>query len=89
MRKPEFSYIVPIAWYSNLLWTLPSSNTKHTHFCFTTTHAAETMGKIDARLAELGLELPVAGEPKGAYVNVVRSGNYIYTGAACREGAMA
>lgn len=40
------------------------------------------MGKIDERLAELGLELPVAGEPKGSYVNVVRTGNYIYTGAS-------
>jgi hypothetical protein len=59
---------------------LPQAHTLH----FATTHIhtpAETMGKIDARLAELGLELPVAGEPKGAYVNVVRSGNYIYTGA--------
>lgn len=38
------------------------------------------MGKIEDRLAELGLELPPPGEPKGSYVNVVRTGNYIFTG---------
>ncbi|POM66452.1 Endoribonuclease L-PSP [Phytophthora palmivora] len=37
------------------------------------------MGKIEDRLAELGYELPVAGVPKGNYVNVVRTGDYIYT----------
>lgn len=38
------------------------------------------MGKIEDRLAELGYELPAAGAPKGNYVNVVRTGDYIYTG---------
>ncbi|KUF95735.1 hypothetical protein AM587_10010059 [Phytophthora nicotianae] len=37
------------------------------------------MGKIEDRLAELGYELPAAGAPKGNYVNVVRTGDYIYT----------
>ncbi|KAI9917141.1 hypothetical protein PsorP6_012366 [Peronosclerospora sorghi] len=37
------------------------------------------MGKIEARLAELGYQLPGAGAPKGNYVNVVRTGSYIYT----------
>ncbi|EGZ12638.1 hypothetical protein PHYSODRAFT_347462 [Phytophthora sojae] len=37
------------------------------------------MGKIEERLAELGYELPAAGAPKGNYVNVVRTGDYIYT----------
>ncbi|KAG7376895.1 hypothetical protein PHYPSEUDO_012567 [Phytophthora pseudosyringae] len=37
------------------------------------------MGKIEDRLAELGHELPAAGVPKGNYVNVVRTGDYIYT----------
>ncbi|GMF29287.1 unnamed protein product [Phytophthora lilii] len=30
--------------------------------------------------SDLGYELPAAGVPKGNYVNVVRTGNYIYTG---------
>ncbi|KAE9026133.1 hypothetical protein PR001_g12263 [Phytophthora rubi] len=38
-----------------------------------------SMGKIEDRLAELGYELPAAGAPKGNYVNVVRTGDYIYT----------
>jgi hypothetical protein len=38
------------------------------------------MGKIENRLAELGHELPAAGAPKGNYVNVVRAGDFIYTG---------
>ncbi|TDH71582.1 hypothetical protein CCR75_001781 [Bremia lactucae] len=37
------------------------------------------MGKIEDRLAELGIELPAAGSPKGNYVNVVRTGSYIHT----------
>ncbi|CAH0479841.1 unnamed protein product [Peronospora belbahrii] len=37
------------------------------------------MGKIEDRAAELGYELLTAGVPKGNYVNVVRTGNYIYT----------
>ncbi|EMN5127591.1 RidA family protein [Burkholderia contaminans] len=32
---------------------------------------------IDARLAELGLELPPASVPRGSYLPVVRSGNYL------------
>lgn len=40
------------------------------------------MGKIEDRVAELGYELPAAGVPKGNYVNVVRTGDYIYTGAS-------
>lgn len=39
------------------------------------------MGKIDDRLAELNLVLPAATEPKGTYVNIVRSGNLLFTGA--------
>lgn len=45
------------------------------------------MGKIEERLAELGYELPAAGAPKGNYVNVVRTGDYIYTGA-CHTQAL-
>ncbi|RLN54441.1 hypothetical protein BBJ28_00020677, partial [Nothophytophthora sp. Chile5] len=40
------------------------------------------MGKIEDRLAELGYELPAAGAPKGNYVNIVRTGDFLYTGAA-------
>lgn len=32
---------------------------------------------IDARLAELGLELPQASVPRGSYLPAVRSGNYL------------
>ncbi|VWC49789.1 RidA family protein [Burkholderia lata] len=32
---------------------------------------------IDARLAELGLELPPASVPRGSYLPAVRSGNYL------------
>jgi enamine deaminase RidA (YjgF/YER057c/UK114 family) len=32
-----------------------------------------------ARLAELGIELPVVVQPLGSYVPVVRSGNLVYT----------
>ena len=35
-------------------------------------------GKIDARLAELGLELPTAPAAAGAYVGYVRSGNQLF-----------
>lgn len=38
------------------------------------------MGKIDEQLTELGYVLPAATSPAGNYVNVVRTGNYIYTG---------
>lgn len=40
------------------------------------------MGKIDDRLAELNLVLPAATEPKGTYVNIVRSGNLLFTGTS-------
>jgi enamine deaminase RidA (YjgF/YER057c/UK114 family) len=36
-------------------------------------------GSVKARLAELGLELPVVVQPLGSYVPVVRSGNLVYT----------
>ena len=36
-------------------------------------------GSAKARLAELGLELPVVVQPLGSYVPVVRSGNLVYT----------
>lgn len=32
---------------------------------------------VDARLAELGLELPPASVPRGSYLPAVRSGNYL------------
>ena len=35
-------------------------------------------GRIDARLAELGLELPPAPTPKANYVPFVRSGNQVF-----------
>ncbi len=38
-----------------------------------------TAGSVKARLAELGLELPVVVQPLGSYVPVVRSGNLVYT----------
>ena len=38
-----------------------------------------TAGSAKARLAELGLELPVAVQPLGSYVPVVRTGNLVYT----------
>ena len=36
-------------------------------------------GRIDARLAELGLSIPVPGEPAGNYVGYVITGNLVYT----------
>jgi enamine deaminase RidA (YjgF/YER057c/UK114 family) len=36
-------------------------------------------GRIDARLAELGIILPDVAAPVAAYVPAVRSGNYVYT----------
>jgi enamine deaminase RidA (YjgF/YER057c/UK114 family) len=36
------------------------------------------MGKIAARLAELGISLPEVVRPVGAYVPAVRSGSYVY-----------
>jgi enamine deaminase RidA (YjgF/YER057c/UK114 family) len=36
-------------------------------------------GVVEGRVAELGIELPVAPEPVAAYVPAVRSGNYVYT----------
>jgi enamine deaminase RidA (YjgF/YER057c/UK114 family) len=36
------------------------------------------MGKIDARLAELGIVLPEVAKPVAAYVPAVRTGNYVY-----------
>jgi len=35
-------------------------------------------GQIDARLAELGIELPQAPKPAAAYIPAVRSGNLIF-----------
>ena len=35
-------------------------------------------GQIDARLAELGIELPQAPKPAAAYIPAVRSGNLVY-----------
>jgi enamine deaminase RidA (YjgF/YER057c/UK114 family) len=35
-------------------------------------------GRIDARLSELGLELPVAPTPAAAYVPFVRTGDLVY-----------
>lgn len=36
------------------------------------------MGKIEQRLAELGLELPAAPKPAAAYVPAVRTGNLVF-----------
>jgi enamine deaminase RidA (YjgF/YER057c/UK114 family) len=38
-----------------------------------------TAGSAKARLAELGIELPVVVQPLGSYVPVVRTGNLVYT----------
>lgn len=38
-----------------------------------------TAGSAKARLAELGIELPVVVQPLGSYVPAVRSGNLVYT----------
>ena len=35
-------------------------------------------GRIDARLAELGIELPKAAAPVAAYVPAVRTGNQLF-----------
>lgn len=37
------------------------------------------MSRIDARLRELGITLPVAGAPLANYVPAVRTGNLVYT----------
>jgi enamine deaminase RidA (YjgF/YER057c/UK114 family) len=39
------------------------------------------MNKVDvrAKLAELGLELPVAAKPVAAYVPAIRTGNLVFT----------
>lgn len=39
------------------------------------------MGRIDERLAELQYTLPATKAPAGNYVNIVRSGNLVFTGA--------
>lgn len=39
----------------------------------------ERMGKIDARLKELGIELPVPAKPVANYVGWVRTGNLVFT----------
>ncbi len=38
-----------------------------------------TAGSVTARLAELGVELPVVVQPLGSYVPAVRSGNLVHT----------
>ncbi|MGW8378585.1 RidA family protein [Streptomyces sp. ODS28] len=38
-----------------------------------------TGGRVAAKLAELGLELPEVATPAGAYVPALRSGSYVYT----------
>ena len=43
---------------------------------------ATRLVSTEARLAELGHELPPASTPKGSYVTVTRSGNLLFTGAA-------
>ena len=40
---------------------------------------APPSGRVAARLAELGLELPSAAAPVGAYVPAVRSGAHVWT----------
>lgn len=40
---------------------------------------AQPVGRVAARLAELGLELPTAAAPVGAYVPAVRSGAHVWT----------
>lgn len=37
------------------------------------------MGKIEARLAELGISLPPVAKPVAAYVPAVRAGRFVYT----------
>jgi enamine deaminase RidA (YjgF/YER057c/UK114 family) len=37
------------------------------------------MTKVDDRLVELGLELPVVAKPAGAYVPAITSGNLVFT----------
>ena len=37
------------------------------------------MGRVDDRLAELGLALPTVAAPAGVYVPAVRQGNAVYT----------
>ena len=37
------------------------------------------MSTIEAKLGELGLELPIAPPPVGAYVPVIRTGNLVVT----------
>jgi enamine deaminase RidA (YjgF/YER057c/UK114 family) len=39
-----------------------------------------------ARLAELGIELPEAPTPAGAYVSAVRTGNLVYTAGQIARG---
>ena len=41
--------------------------------------AAPAAGRIRARLAELGLELPAVAAPVAAYVPAVRSGDHVHT----------
>ena len=43
---------------------------------------ATRLVSTEARLAELGHELPPASTPKGSYVTVTRSGNLLFTGEA-------
>jgi enamine deaminase RidA (YjgF/YER057c/UK114 family) len=44
--------------------------------------------RIDKKLAELGIVLPGAHGPAGAYVSALRSGSYLFLGGQiCREGS--
>uniref|UniRef100_K3WJH4 Endoribonuclease L-PSP/chorismate mutase-like domain-containing protein n=1 Tax=Globisporangium ultimum (strain ATCC 200006 / CBS 805.95 / DAOM BR144) TaxID=431595 RepID=K3WJH4_GLOUD len=45
------------------------------------------MGQIDDRLAELGYVLPTPTSPAGNYVNVVRTGNLIFTAGHVSQAA--
>jgi len=49
------------------------------------------MGAVEARLAELGLEVPAVVPPLAAYVPAVRSGSYVFTSGQLplRDGVMA
>ncbi|MEW6352045.1 MAG: RidA family protein [Thermodesulfobacteriota bacterium] len=56
----------------------------------TGTHVAEE-SNIEARLTSLGIRLPIAAKPVGAYVPAVRSGRWVFTSGQLpmTDGALA
>ena len=49
---------------------------------------AQRWSSVEAKLKEMGIELPPAGESLGSYVSTVRTGNLVFTGTWRGLGAV-